>query len=85
MDICTIDGYRQILKSYKACFDALFPDLCCECREESFCIGEEWWRYTSISGVDCSMDYLIVEIKKEYRLFLPVTATAYFHTDRIAN
>lgn len=83
MDYLNEEGYKKVLREYISCFSSLFPKIHCSCDENGFCVNGQCWKYSDITGTDCTHNYLVVEIMGLYKIYLPTYPDAQYHIEPI--
>ena len=64
MDACNIDEIQNLFIYYSACFSKYFPELV--------------RRYSDITGVSHDGSYFLIEMRKEYLIYLPLLVGSKF-------
>ncbi|MFS2933670.1 hypothetical protein, partial [Parabacteroides distasonis] len=78
MDACNIDEIQNLFIYYSACFSKYFPELGCYCNEREFQIHGIVRRYSDITGVSHDGSYFLIEMRKEYLIYLPLLVGSKF-------
>lgn len=78
MDACNIDEIQNLFIYYSACFSKYFPELGFYCNEREFQIHGIVWRYSDITGVSHDGSYFLIEMRKEYLIYLPLLVGSKF-------
>ncbi len=78
MDACNIDEIQNLFIYYSACFSKYFPELGFYCNEREFQIHGIVRRYSDITGVSHDGSYFLIEMRKEYLIYLPLLVGSKF-------
>ena len=78
MDACNIDEIQNLFIYYSACFSKYFPELGFYCNEREFRIHGIVRRYSDITGVSHDGSYFLIEMRKEYLIYLPLLVGSKF-------
>ena len=73
MDACDIDEIQNLFIYYSACFSKYFPEL-----EREFQIHGIVRRYSDVTGVSHDGSYFLIEMRKEYLIYLPLLVGSKF-------
>ena len=71
MDACNIDEIQNLFIYYSACFSKY-------CNEREFQIHGIVRRYSDITGVSHDGSYFLIEMRKEYLIYLPLLVGSKF-------
>lgn len=78
MDVCSLDEIQSLFISYSVCFSRHFPELGFYCNEKEFHVRGIIRKYSDITGACHSTTHFIIEMKKEYVIYLPLLIDAKF-------
>ncbi len=78
MDVCSLDEIQNLFIIYSVCFGGHFPELGFFCDEKEFRIHHVIRKYKDVTGVSYTPSHFLIEIRKEYLIYLPLLSGAEF-------
>lgn len=78
MDVCSLEEIQDLFISYHAYFSKYFPELEFYCNEKGFQVHGIIRKYSDIKGVCYNTTHFMIEMKKEYVIYLPLSVDARF-------